>query len=84
MAIKCFIERSSNGDYTGAEALAEAQHLAKLNHPNIAQIYHLSLDSEIPFMVLEFVDGCPVNDMGSSLSIEQGLAVFQQILEAVK
>lgn len=41
----------------------EAQGLAKINSPNVTQIYALSLDSDHPYLVMEYVDGPSIYQM---------------------
>lgn len=35
----------------------EAKAAAQLNHPNIVQVYGVSLDDELPYIAMEYVDG---------------------------
>ena len=49
------------GGHAGAEAAArfqaEAEAVARLQHPNIVQIYEVGEHDGLPFFALEFVDG---------------------------
>ena len=49
------------GDHADADAavrfLAEAEAVARLQHPNIVQIYEVGEDDGLPFFALEYVDG---------------------------
>ena len=49
------------GAHADAEAavrfLAEAEAVARLQHPNIVQIYHIGEHDGLPFFELEYVDG---------------------------
>ncbi|MEM8941606.1 MAG: tetratricopeptide repeat protein [Pseudomonadota bacterium] len=52
--------------------LTEQKVLATLNHPNIAQLYDVGVSEEgWPFIVMEFIDGTPVDEYvdASSLSL---------------
>jgi serine/threonine-protein kinase len=65
---------------------AERQILANLNHPNIAGLLDGGItDDGLPYLVMEFVDGVPIDAYGGStqLSIEGLLALFLQVCEAV-
>jgi serine/threonine protein kinase len=42
---------------------SEAQFLAQLNHPNVVRIYDLDDEGDIPFIVLEYVEGMSVADL---------------------
>jgi serine/threonine protein kinase len=41
----------------------EARLTAKLNHPNIVQIYNVGEDRGIPFIVMEYVEGVTLRDL---------------------
>ena len=65
---------------------AERQILANLNHPNIARLLDGGItDDGLPYLVMEFVDGVPIDEHGPSthLSTEGLLALFIQVCEAV-
>ena len=50
-----------SGDYTGTHERhrfrAEAEVIARLQHPNIVQIYEIGEDGDRPFFSMEFVEG---------------------------
>ena len=54
------------GDHAGAEAaarfLAEAEAVAKLQHPNIVQIFHIAEHDGYPYFEMEFVGGGSLAD----------------------
>jgi len=65
----------------------ERQILAKLNHPNIAQIIDAgTTDSDIPYYVMEYIDGLPVSEFAekNDLSLKQKLDLFKTICFAVE
>jgi serine/threonine protein kinase len=41
----------------GSRLLAEAQHASILNHPNICRVHEAENDHELPFIILELVEG---------------------------
>jgi serine/threonine protein kinase len=66
---------------------AEAQTLAMLSHPNIAQIYDVGLDDQgNPFLVMELVRGEPIIDFcdRKELPSRERLAIFRQVCHAVQ
>ncbi|WP_174999215.1 serine/threonine protein kinase [Rugamonas aquatica] len=65
---------------------AERQILARLRHPRIASILDGGTVDGLPYFVMEFVDGVPVDRHCSSrsLSIEARLKLFSKICEAVE
>ncbi|HUG43738.1 MAG TPA: serine/threonine-protein kinase [Acidobacteriota bacterium] len=67
--------------------LRERQILANLEHPGIARLLDGGLiDGEVPYIVMEYVDGEPLNAYVSnrSLGIRQRLELFLQVCEAVE
>ncbi len=66
---------------------AERQILATLNHPNIARLLDGGVTDEgLPYLVLEFVDGKPIDSWCEeySLGITERLALFQTVANATQ
>ena len=68
----------------------ERRILARLEHPNIARLldageHRLSAGFEIPYFVMEFVEGAPLTIYAHqrSLSMRQRVELFLQVLDAV-
>ena len=62
----------------------ERQALARLHHPNIATLLDAGLSSDgLPYFVMEFVDGVPIDKAARRLPIEQRIALFLQLADAV-
>jgi len=67
----------------------EAQVLASLNHPNIAQIYGLEESTGVPALVMEFVPGQTLEEVmrrlpsGTGLPLQQALGIARQIATAL-
>jgi serine/threonine-protein kinase len=62
----------------------EAQVLASLNHPNIAQIHGVEESSGRPALVMELVEGRTLDEPGAALSIDEVVAIARQIAEALE
>src|SRR5204863_3951442 len=68
----------------------EAQVLASLNHPNIAQIFGLEGQDGQRALILELVEGSTLADLigqraeGSGLPLEEALAIARQIADALE
>ena len=64
----------------------EAQLLASLNHPHIAQIYGVEAEAAAHALVMEFVDGEDLADRISrgALPVEEALRIARQIADAVE
>src|SRR5262245_39866377 len=64
----------------------EAQALASLNHPNIAQIYGLEESSNARCIVMELVEGETLQQRlkRGPISIDESLAIAKQIADALE
>ena len=64
----------------------EAQSVAKLNHPNIAQIYAFGEEKGQPYLVMELVKGTSLSKMMEAGPVEPAVAVKigEQIAQALK
>ncbi len=62
----------------------ERQALARLSHPHIARLLDAGVSLEgLPYFVLEFVDGRPIDEAVRSLPLQQRLQLFLQLADAV-
>ena len=62
----------------------ERQALARLSHPNIAHLVDAGASDEgLPYFVLEYVDGKPMDQAVVGLSINARLKLFMQLADAV-
>jgi serine/threonine-protein kinase len=81
VAIKVLIDRS---DDINKRFLREAQAMAKLNHPNIVQVFDVGEESGISYIVMELVRGKTLRDLeGGSISYRQAITYLIDILEAL-
>ena len=74
----------------GAPALherfdVEAKAIAALNHPNICILYDIGTDADIPFLVMEFLEGRTLADVlgGLPLRVETAHTYARQIASAL-
>jgi eukaryotic-like serine/threonine-protein kinase len=62
----------------------ERQILARLEHPNIARILDGgTTENGTPFLVMEYVNGVPLNEFCEKLSVNNRLILFQDVCKAV-
>ena len=68
-----------------ARAQREAEVLASLNHPHIAQIYGREEVDGLPCLVLEFVDGETIHEKltAGPIPVEEALEIARQIADAL-
>jgi serine/threonine protein kinase len=61
----------------------EGRLMGRMNHPHIAQIYHIGLNQEIQYIIMEQVDGLPLTEVWKSDSLQGRLSLYLQVLDAV-
>ncbi len=64
----------------------EAQASARCNHPNIVSILEYGELKGMPYMVMEYIDGNPLDEilkMTASLTLNQVLKIFSQLLKGL-
>lgn len=63
----------------------EAMVLAKLNHPQIVQVYEVSEDEQQPFLTLEYIDGETLRERISrqQLTVRQTAVLVEQLARAI-
>ncbi len=62
----------------------ERQALARLNHPHIARLLDAGAsDDGLPYFVLEYVEGRPIDEAVRGLALEARLKLFLQLTDAV-
>ena len=80
------VKRGMDTDAVVGRFQAERQILARLEHPNIARLLDGGVHTDgRPFFALEYVDGEAITDYcdARSLSIDERLALFENVCEAV-
>ena len=62
----------------------ERQALARLNHPHVATLLDAGLSADgLPYFAMEYVDGVPIDEAARGLPLEQRIALFLQLADAV-
>ena len=82
VAVK-FLNRTYAADGTNEERWREARLVGQLNHPNIAQVYHIGEQEGLRFIVMEWVDGLPLTEAWQGKTVQQRLAIYLQVLDAI-
>jgi hypothetical protein len=86
VAVKVLPEAVAQDSDRLARFTREAQTLAALNHPNIAQVHGLEEASGIRALVMELVDGADLSELlaRGALPLEDALSIARQIAEGVE
>jgi serine/threonine-protein kinase len=86
VALKILPASFTNDPERVARFRREAQVLASLNHPHIAQIYGLEEASGMQFLVLELVDGESLDKRiaRGRIPVDEALGIAKQIAEALE
>jgi predicted Ser/Thr protein kinase len=61
----------------------EARILANLDHPGIVHLYEIGSNGEIPFFTMQFVEGKTLATTISEVDLDQRLAVFERVCDAI-
>jgi serine/threonine protein kinase len=86
VALKVLPEHFANDADRLARFQREAQILASLNHPNIAQIYGLEESKDTRYIVMEPVEGDTLQDRlkRGPIPVDEALIIARQIAEALE
>lgn len=65
--------------------LVEARAASAINHPNVAHIYEIGEERDVPFIVMEYVDGVTLDAKidGQPVDLDEALAIGAQIADAL-
>ena len=83
VAVK-FLRWSSYDPVARDRFLRERQILATLGHPGIARLLDAGHTADgQPYLVMEYIDGAPIDIYGEKLDLAARLKLFEQVCEAV-
>ena len=82
VAVK-FLNKEYAAESTNEERWREARLIGQLNHPNIAQIYHIGEEEGLRFIVMEWVEGLSLTEAWREKTFQQRLAIYLQVLDAI-
>ena len=78
-----FLNKEYAAESTNEERWREARLIGQLNHPNIAQIYHIGEEEGLRFIVMEWVEGLPLTEAWREKTVQQRLGIYLQVLDAI-
>jgi serine/threonine-protein kinase len=74
-----------SGESLKRRFLQEIQILARLSHPNIAHMLDAGhLDSDEPFLVMEYIEGRPIDVFVTRLSVPEKIVLFVKVCRAAE
>jgi len=73
------LESSSGGKELQTRLMREAQSAGSLNHPGIVTVYELAEEKELTFVVMEYVDGPPLDSV-----MANGLLPWPRLLQILR
>ena len=61
----------------------EAKSIAQINHSNVVHLYDYGIDSEGPFIILEFVEGGTLKEKldAEKMSLDTAIEITSQLCE---
>ena len=84
VAIKVLHSAALNDEDRRARFLQEAKAASTLKHPNIVAVYDIGTEGDAVYMVMELVDGQPLDELipEAGLRVQQALRIGAQIADA--
>jgi serine/threonine protein kinase/tetratricopeptide (TPR) repeat protein len=86
VALKMVLAGAHAGPKELARFKAEAEAVARLQHPNIVQIYEVGGQDDCPFFSLEYVDGGPLDkreNRGEPMDVRQAAELVETLARAL-
>ena len=86
VALKVISYRLASKESSRDMFIKEARLVSKLDHPNIAHMYHIGNVNEILYFAMEYIDGVTMSDMikkGDKFNTLKGLGYLITICEAL-
>ena len=86
VVLKTIRDGLSQDEATIRMFLGEARLSARMNHPNVVQVYEVFLRDTVPVIVMEFLDGQPLSSIlvgaynSKSLTIELAVVILTKVL----
>src|SRR5262245_30727141 len=63
VAVKVLLAARHTGAHAAVRFEREARAAARLTHPNVVQIHDVGTEGDLPWFVMEFVDGCSLDKL---------------------
>ncbi|MDP7009581.1 MAG: serine/threonine-protein kinase, partial [Phycisphaerales bacterium] len=82
VAIK-LLHKTTDDPQTKEKVLSEARAMASLQHPSICPIHEVMLDTEVPFLVMQWVDGVEFHLGIQRIDLKDKLSILKKLISAV-
>src|SRR5436190_9302600 len=87
VAIKLLADNFAGDDEVRKRFSREARLAARLDHPNVVQVFDVGVDEDRPYIVMEYVEGGTVGDRLNrrrrSLATNEALQVLNQLCDGL-
>jgi serine/threonine protein kinase/tetratricopeptide (TPR) repeat protein len=86
VAVKVLLAARHAGEAEVQRFQREARAAARLSHPNVVQVHDFGTEAGLPFLVMEYVDGCSLARLIGTplLSVETTLRLVYQVARALQ
>src|SRR3954465_6077275 len=84
--LKSHLDEDTARDYS-MRFVREAQAVARLNHPNIVQVYDFGEEADISFLVMEFIKGKELKnffDANERFDLKEAVRVMCELCDALE
>ena len=88
VAVKVLRQEYTHDPELGRRFKNESKAISLLNHPNIVKVYDVSVNDQLQYIVMEYVDGMTLreylNERGGKLTSRETVHFISQILKALE
>jgi len=86
VAIKVLLPRIAERHDARVRFLREGEAASRINHPNVVSVFDVGEDNDVPYLVMEFLEGRTLDDLlarRGALELSGAAALFLPIMAAV-
>jgi serine/threonine protein kinase len=86
VAIKVLLPRIAERQDARVRFLREGEAASRINHPNVVSVFDVGEDNDVPYLVMEFLEGRTLDDLlarRGALALSDATALFLPIVAAV-
>jgi len=86
VAIKVLLPRIAERHDARVRFLREGEAASRINHPNVVSVFDVGEDNDVPYLVMEFLEGRTLDDLlarRGALDLSDAVSLFLPIMAAV-